>query len=82
MSQVHIITDSEAAHTLRQFVEHARGDDLERANLAFSHVSDLDVEYGQSGKTIRQVWDEYKQYVAKWEAASALLKQLLERARL
>lgn len=55
------------------------GDDLERANMAFGNATDeqLDAPYGQSGKTARQIWDDYKDRRAKHVAAYAALQELL-----
>ena len=39
-----------------------RGDDLIRAEIAFKHLTEieLDMQYGQSGKTHRQILKEYR----------------------
>ncbi len=57
----------------------AKGDDLERANHAFGRLSDkaLDDQYGQSGKTVRQLWDTWKRGRAEWETANRELERLL-----
>ena len=49
-----------------------RGDDLERAERAFAGLSDaqLDRPYGQSGKTCRQILEEYREHVARVQAAA------------
>ena len=51
----------------------ACGDDLERATRAFENLSekDLDVEYGYSGKTCRQVLKEYQDDRDKMKKAIA-----------
>lgn len=48
-----------------------RGDDLERAEAAFRHYTaqQLASEYGQSGRTCQQILDEYRDHVARVEAA-------------
>jgi hypothetical protein len=39
-----------------------QGDDLERAEMAFRHLSDkdLDLQHGESGKTRRQILEGYR----------------------
>lgn len=43
-------------------VRQRTGDDLERANRAFGRMTDaqLDQQYGESGKTCREIWQTYK----------------------
>ena len=63
-----------AKQKLLQIVRSARGDDLERAKIAFHGMSDalLDQQHGQSGKTRREVLREYETERAEYEAALAL----------
>lgn len=51
----------------------ACGDDLERATSAFKNCSEetLDSEYGQSGKTCRQILKEYQDDRDKMKKAIA-----------
>lgn len=60
-------------------VRRAEGDDLERATLAFSVLSekDLDKQYGLSGKTYRQILDSYRQSRAKHLRALRALEEVL-----
>lgn len=55
-----------------------RIDDFERAKLAFRGLSDaqMDEFYGQSGKTRRQLLEEYADYAAKVERAVAEIEAL------
>jgi hypothetical protein len=48
--------------------------------MAFGGVpeSKLDTLWGQSGKTIRQVWQEYKDWDSKWHDANDWLECLLK----
>lgn len=63
---------------LRQIVENARGDNLERARLAFGGMTSaqLDEQHGQSGKTRRQILKGYEDERASYEAARALVESL------
>ena len=64
---------------LIQIVDNARGDDLYRARAAFRNCSEaeLDKEYGQSGKTRRQILREYEQEAELHKRARALLMEKL-----
>lgn len=55
------------------------GDDLERANRAFSHLSkeELDREHGCSGRTRREVWNDCKSARRKHVAAVQWLHRKL-----
>lgn len=61
----------------------ANGDDLERANRAFSGMSDaeLDKEHGESGRTRRQIWNEYKRHRAQNTLAREEFQALIGGAR-
>ncbi len=52
-------------------MRNAKGDDLERANIAFGDFTEkeLDEPHGQSGRTRREVWQDYKDDRAKWYKA-------------
>lgn len=73
------MTYVEKADILRRAMDNARGDDLERAELSFRHLTEnqLDEEFGQSRRTKRDVRDEYRERRARWEAAYEFLNQLL-----
>lgn len=75
-------TDADAANILRRIVDNAAGDDLERADHAFARTVNLDVEYGASGCTIREVWDGYRADRARWQTARDLLERVLRAAGL
>lgn len=64
---------------LIKIVDAAKGDDLERAEKAFAHISppDLDQEYGASGRTCREILQSYRNERADWQAARDLLTRLL-----
>lgn len=69
----------EQADYIRRCVGKSDGDDLERAENAFRNLSEqqLDQQYGQSGKTCRELLDVYRQNRAKHHAAYAALEDLL-----
>jgi hypothetical protein len=54
-------------------LENYLGDNLYRARRAFSG-SNLDEEYGESGKTKRQILAEYEQHEAEVKAAIAWVR--------
>ena len=67
-----------AAEQLLRIVRDAKGDDLERAEMAFANRPDLlDHEYGQSGQTRRQILEGYRRGRAEWRGALELLGRLL-----
>ena len=72
--------DVKNAEVLRRAMQIAKGDDLERANHQFQNWDDaqLDAMYGQSGRTGREVWQDYKDDRAKWETANAFLEEMLK----
>jgi hypothetical protein len=47
---------------IRRAMESYKGDNLERATRAFAGLSDKQMgeQYGQSGKTCREILDEYR----------------------
>lgn len=65
---------------IRRAMINAKGDDMERASLGFKRYSEeqLKAEYGQSGKTAQEVWNEYKSARAQWEDANEYLERLLK----
>lgn len=65
---------------IKRAMENARGDDLERAKAAFRNCTEteLDSEYGQSGKTRREILKEYESHRNDWLQASKELSQELE----
>ena len=67
----------QAIKDLRHYIAKAKGDDLERAELFFKGA-DLDRQHGDSGKTRRQVLQEYRNERARWQAANDLLEKLLD----
>lgn len=71
---------AELAKRLLSIVASAQGDDLERAEAAFRNCSnaELDGQYGQSGRTRRQILDEYRQRRAEDKELLAFTKALLE----
>lgn len=62
----------------RQFIidrmKSARGDDLYRAECAF-RGHNLDELYGQSGRTKRQILEEYRQFDNEWIEAMKWLEE-------
>jgi hypothetical protein len=63
---------------LLRILESAKGDDLERVELAFQFYSEKEMnqEHGQSGSTRKEILDRYKQERAEWKAAYDLLQKL------
>lgn len=61
-----------------QALEQMRGDDLYRARFAFRLCTEkeMDEQWGQSGKTRRELVTEYEQHEAKIESAIYWLKSL------
>lgn len=60
-------------------VRNVTSDNLERANMQFSRMTEdqLDSEYGQSGRTCREIWNEYKEERELNQAALRLLNNIL-----
>lgn len=65
---------------LRQIVDNARGDDWERSRRMFGRMTstELNQEYGQSGRTCREILAEHEEEQANWLAAKMLLDKLLD----
>lgn len=55
-----------------------KGDDLARAELAFKGMSEeeMNLPHGQSGRTRKEILDEYKEHNAKVNAAIKWVVQL------
>lgn len=60
------MTEKERKERIIKIVRSSRGDDLERATMAFSQYTpeQLDKEYGQSGQTCRQILESYQREAA------------------
>ena len=60
-------------------IEQARGDDLYRAEQSFLGltVDEMAEEYGESGRTRRQILDDYQSHYDKCDAAIALCREKL-----
>jgi hypothetical protein len=63
---------------LRRYLNYAKGDGLERAELGFRGLSDaeLDTEHGQSGRTRREILEGYRRQRREWEAVKAFVDSL------
>lgn len=74
------MTTKQKARFVRQALDRASGDDLERANMAFGGMTDkqLDSQWGQSGRTARQIWQEYKDHRQEWTEASEWFNKLMQ----
>lgn len=59
-------------------MENAKGDDLERAQAAFQNQTkeQLDLEYGVSGKTRRQILRAYEEHREEWQRAMDWLRKV------
>ena len=68
----------DAKTKLLKIVQNSKGDDLERALMAFRGMTqeELNKEYGQSGKTRQQILVEYYQEREEWKAADDLARSL------
>lgn len=64
---------------LKRIIENAKGDDLERARRSFHGMSSrqLDEQHGQSGRTRRQILQEYEAERALYLQAAALVEPIL-----
>lgn len=67
-----------AQEKLLLIVERTRGDDLERAELAFRGLTkeQLAQEYAASGRSKGEMLDIYRKERREWEQVYALVKQL------
>jgi hypothetical protein len=72
--------ERESAKVLRRAMENMRGDDYERSEATFRGMSEerLDQPFGRSGKTCRQIREEYRVRRARDIRAEALLEELLQ----
>lgn len=72
------MTTKEIHDYIRAAMSQRKGDNLERANRAFGHMTEaqLDLEWGTSGNSARKIWQEYKDYRAKHDEAAAYLERL------
>ncbi len=68
---------------IRTMVQHSQGDDLERANLRFGKMlpEQLDRQYGESGKTCWEIWDEHRESRANFHEMLRHLDRMLARDR-
>jgi hypothetical protein len=71
------MSESEKRNYVKWALHQRRGDDLERAKMAFGKMDDsqLDCQWGQSGKTPREIWQEYKDSAAKYDEVMAWCQQ-------
>jgi hypothetical protein len=71
------MTEQEKRTYVQWALHQRRGDDLERANMAFGKMTEaqLDQEWGQCGQTCRAVWNNYKDQAAKHDEVCAWLTQ-------
>ena len=58
-----------------RMLESSRGDDLERAEMAFRGQG-MDMEYGKSGRTRREILEAYKKDRVEWLAAKEWVSKL------
>ncbi len=74
------MTRQEMAQRLRIMARNAWGDDLERATMQFSGMPEdaLDLQWGSSGQTCRQIWDDYKRRREEDMAIGYLLDEVLQ----
>lgn len=70
----------EAANYIRHVLSSCKGDDYERAKLAFGRMSESELEsqWGQSGRTPKQILAEYAEHRRKHEQAEAEFERLLK----
>ena len=68
------------ADKLREIVDNAKGHDLECAESSFRRysITEMFMEYGQSGQTRQEVLDGYRRSRREWQAARDLLEKLLD----
>ena len=64
--------------TLLRALSQHRGDDLERARMAFRGLSaeEMGKQYGQPGQTRREILAEYEEHAADVERAGAFVRGL------
>ena len=68
-----------ASNRLRRAIARDKGDDLERARAAFRSLNSTQMQqqYGQSGKSCEEILAGYEQGRQEWQEASDLLALLL-----
>lgn len=73
------MTTQEKVLYVRRAISQAMGDDLERADIAFKGMTEtqLDQQWGQSGKTVRQIWQGYKDDRARWKEVLEWIEGLM-----
>jgi len=73
------MTSQQNNEFIRKALDSARGDDFERANNTFDRMTEeqLNKQYGQSGRTCREVWQGYKDHRAEWLEAKEYFEQLV-----
>lgn len=74
------MTNAEKAAIIRRAMKNAKSGDFERSEKLFANLTDdeLNENFGFSGQTKRQIRDTYRTDRARWEAANALLTELLD----
>jgi hypothetical protein len=74
-----MFTQEEIKKYIISTVKYSTSDNLERANMQFGRMSQtqLDREYGQSGRTCREIWEDHKQERELNLAALRLLNKIL-----
>lgn len=72
--------ESPAAKKLLRIVKNAKGDNLERAEMAFRGLPSVTMQekYGSSGRTRQTILNDYRHERAEWQAAKELLIRLLK----
>jgi hypothetical protein len=74
-----MFTQEEIKKYIISAVKNSTSDNLERANMQFGRMSQtqIDKEYGQSGRTCREIWGDWKQERELNHAALRLLNNIL-----
>jgi hypothetical protein len=74
------MTDAEKKAYVLSAIESAKSDDLRRAQAAFRRCSpaEMDQEYGESGRTRRQILQSYEDFNAKVDEILVWLKGKLD----
>lgn len=73
------LTDQQVAARIRDAVNGALGDDLERAEWAFKNRTpeQMGQQYGESGRTCQEILDGYRQRRESDKQVAAFAEQLL-----
>lgn len=71
----------ELRNYIRRAMNSYKGDDLERAELSFKNLTpkQMDQGHGCSGKTKRQILEEYREERKQWQEANKYLEELFEK---